>query len=55
MSPRVFTLQSVLNHMRLPSNAKYLDLGCGTEDLTIFIANKLRIKEVYGVDVNKYA
>jgi len=52
---KVLTLKSMLDQVTLPSTSKFLDVGFGTGDLTIFIANELKIRHVYGVDIDECA
>jgi ubiquinone/menaquinone biosynthesis C-methylase UbiE len=55
MNSKILALDSELNRIRLPSESKFLDVGCADGDVTIFIADKLGIKWVYGVDIDEEA
>lgn len=55
MNSKSLALDSVLSEIKMVGTSKLLDVGCGTGDLTIFIANKLGIKQIYGVDVDENA
>jgi methionine biosynthesis protein MetW len=55
MNSKILALDSILSYVKLASISKLLDVGCGTGDLTIFVANKLGIKQIYGVDADKNA
>jgi ubiquinone/menaquinone biosynthesis C-methylase UbiE len=55
MNTKSLALDSVLSEIKMVGTSKLLDVGCGIGDLTIFIANKLGIKQIYGVDVDENA
>ncbi|MEM2293535.1 MAG: class I SAM-dependent methyltransferase [Nitrososphaerota archaeon] len=54
-NPKTSALESVLLSIKLPSSSRLLDIGCSTGDLTVHIANKLGITQIFGVDIDKEA
>ena len=47
------SIEKLLSKLKITSNAKILDLGCGRGDITLFLAN--RTKETIGIDYSKEA
>ena len=47
--------RSILEHYKLPPNAKILDVGCGKGYLLYDFLKILPKAEVYGIDISKYA
>lgn len=54
-NPKIHAIGSELKLIRVPNNSKLLDVGCGNGSLTIFVAEALGIKEIYGIDTNEAA
>ncbi|WP_083494627.1 class I SAM-dependent methyltransferase [Pyrodictium occultum] len=55
MNPKVSAINSILSRLRLARDSKLLDIGCGDGSLTILIANKLKVSEIYCIDVDENA
>jgi len=54
-NPKMSALESILLSIKLPSSSRLLDIGCSTGDLTVHIANKLGITQIFGVDIDEEA
>ena len=46
------SLLKILNFLKSKNLSSLLDCGCGYGGLTIYVANYLGIREVYGIDID---
>ena len=48
-------INNLINHYKLPSNAKILDIGCGKGYMLYDFTKIMPNVEVYGIDISNYA